>query len=163
VHLHDLERADAAIEHLHTAAKTVPDRDARAVAEIMAIAVDGSARLARHDRAGGLAALARAATLDAARPRPVARPYPIKPAGELYAEALLAEGDPRAAIKAFQAALARTPNRAAALLGLMRSARAAGLSEQAASAARKFIAVWHAADAGRPELAEARRLQTFQP
>jgi tetratricopeptide (TPR) repeat protein len=158
VHLHDLDRADAAIEHLHTAAKTIPDRDARAVAEIMAIAVDGSARLARHDRAGGLAALARASALDAARPRPVARPYPIKPAGELYAEALLAEGDAPAALKAFQAALARTPNRAAALLGLMRSARAAGSPAQAASAARKFISIWHAADAGRPELAEARRL-----
>ncbi len=158
VHLRDLERADVAIEHLHAAAKTVPDRDARAVAEIMAIAVDGSARLARHDRTGGLAALARAAALDAARPRPVARPYPIKPAGELYAEALLAEGDARAAAKAFETALTRTPNRAAALLGLMRSARAAGLSAQAASAARKFLAVWHAADAGRPELGEARRL-----
>jgi tetratricopeptide (TPR) repeat protein len=163
VHVHDLDRADAAIEHLHTAAKTIPDRDARAVAEIMAIAVDGSARLASHDRGGGLAALARAAALDAARPRPVARPYPIKPAGELYAEALLAEGDALAAVKAFQAALARTPNRAAALLGLMRSARAAGLQAQAASAARQFLAMWHAADAGRPELAEARRLTKFQP
>ena len=124
----------------------------------MAISIDGTLRLARHDRAGGLAALAHAAALEAARPRPVARPFPIKPAGELYAEALLAEGDARDAMKAFQDALARTPNRAAALVGAMRSARAAGMPPQAAAAARRFLAAWHAADAVRPEIAEAHRL-----
>ena len=100
--LRDPARADAAIEQLTTAAKTVPDRDARDVAAIMAAEIDGLIRLARNDRAGSLAALARAAALEAKRPRPVARPYPIKPAGELYAEILLGTGDAAAAARAVQ-------------------------------------------------------------
>ena len=66
------------------------------------------------------------AQLEAKRPRPVARPYPIKPAGELYAEILLGTGDATAAVVQFKAALARTPGRAASLLGLARAASVAG-------------------------------------
>src|SRR5205085_11613123 len=64
VHLGDLARAEAAAEHLSNAANTVPDRDAREVAAIMAAAVDGLLRLARGERANGLAALAHATELE---------------------------------------------------------------------------------------------------
>ena len=57
VSLGDLGRADAALEHLGIASKTVPDRDAREVAQIMGAQLDGLVRLARGDRAGGLAAM----------------------------------------------------------------------------------------------------------
>jgi tetratricopeptide (TPR) repeat protein len=126
VKLGDLARADAAVEHLGNATKVVPDRDGREIAAIMQAQLDGLLRLARHDRTGGLAALARAVQLESARPRPIARPYPIKPAGELYGEALLAEKDPRGAVQQFRTALARTPNRAASLIGLARAAATAG-------------------------------------
>ena len=158
VKLGDLARADAAVEHLATAAKSVPDADAREIAAIMGAALDGLLRLARGDRAGGLGALQRAASLEAKRPRPIARPYPIKPAGELYAEALIGAGDAAAAVAEFQKALARTPRRAASLLGLARASEQAGRRADAAKAAKEFLAAWHLADAGRPELAEARRL-----
>ena len=158
VKLGDLARADAAVEHLATAAKSVPDADAREIAAIMGAALDGLLRLARGDRAGGLGALQRAASLEAKRPRPIARPYPIKPAGELYAEALTGAGDAAAAVAEFQKALARTPRRAASLLGLARASEKAGRRADAAKAAKEFLAAWHLADAGRPELAEARRL-----
>src|SRR5438034_2762105 len=36
---------------------------------------------------------------------------PIKPAGELYGEALAESGDPRSAIQQFRLSLVRTPNR----------------------------------------------------
>ena len=163
VRLNDLPRADAAVEHLGNAATVIPDQDARDVAAIMAAELDGIVRLARRDRAGGLAALARAAALEAKRPRPVARPYPVKPAGELYGEGLLASGDAGAAVRQFQAALARTPNRAAALLGLARAAHAAGLRPEAVRAARTFLEIWHAADPNRPEIAEARRIAQRAP
>src|SRR5207253_4170284 len=78
VKLGDAGRAEAAIEHLRTAAKTVPDRDAREIAGIMGAELEGLLRFSRGDRAGGLEALARAAALEAKRPKPVARPYPIK-------------------------------------------------------------------------------------
>lgn len=60
------------------------------------------------------------AQLEAKRPKPVARPYPIKPAAELYGEIPLGTGDHAAAAAQFKAALARTPGRAASLLDLAR-------------------------------------------
>jgi len=158
VKLADMDRANAALEHLDTASKTVPDADARAVARVMAIELDGLVRRARGDRAGALTAFAAAAAGEAKRPKPIARPYPIKPAGELYGEALLEAGDAAGAVAQFQAALARTPRRAASLLGLARAAKKAGHREVAVKAAKDFLAAWHLADAGRPEIAEARAL-----
>jgi tetratricopeptide (TPR) repeat protein len=158
VKLGDRGRAEAAVEQLRTAMKTVPDADAREIAGIMAIELDALARAARGDRGGALSALARGAEIEAKRPKPIARPYPIKPAVEMYAEALLASGDAAAAMKQFQASLARTPRRAASLLGLARAAAKAGQKALAVQAAKDFLAAWHLADANRPELTEARAL-----
>jgi tetratricopeptide (TPR) repeat protein len=158
VPLGDRGRADAAWEQLTNAAKTIPDQDAREVAAIMAVEVEGLIKLGRNDRPGALAALARAAALEAKRPRPVARPYPIKPAGELYAEILLGTGDARAAVVQFKTALARTPGRAQSLLGLARAASVAGAKAESVKAAKDFLAAWHLADKDRPELAEMRAL-----
>ena len=158
VALGDPARAGAALEHLKQAAATLPDRDAKEIAQIMAAQLEGMSRLGRGDQVGALAALARAAQLEARRPKPIARPYPVKPAGELYAEILLGTNDPAGAIVQFNAALARTPRRAASLLGLARAASAAGQAKLAASTAREFLNVWKLADKDRPELAEARQL-----
>jgi predicted Zn-dependent protease len=158
VTLGDRARAEAALEHLGAAARTVPDTDARDIAAIMREELDGLMRIAGSDVQGGLAALARAAALEAKRARPIARPYPIKPAGELYAEALLGAGDAMAAVTEFQKALARTPRRAASLLGLARAAQKTGHRADAAKAAKEFLGVWHLADANRSELAEARAI-----
>jgi tetratricopeptide (TPR) repeat protein len=158
VKLGDAARAEVALEHLDTASKTVPDADAREIAHIMTAQLDGVMRAARGDRAGAGAALAHAAAAEAKRPRPIARPYPIKPAGELFGEMLLAWGDAAGAVKQFQAALARTPRRAASLLGLARAANKAGQRAVAVKAAKDFLAAWRLADPSRPELAEARAL-----
>jgi len=158
VKLGDGDRAEAAVAHLIEALKTVPDRDAAEIAGIMSIEVDGMLKLSRGDRAGARAALARAAAIEAKRPKPVARPYPLKPAAELYGEVLLAAGDAAGAVQQFQASLARTPRRAASLIGLARAAQRAGQRAVAVSAAKDFLAAWHLADATRPELAEARAL-----
>ncbi len=157
--LRDPGRADAALENLTTASKTVPDRDARAIALIMAAQLDGLIKLGRSDRAGALASFARAAQLEARGPKPVARPYPIKPAGELYGEILLGTGDAAGAVTQFKAALVRTPGRAQSLLGLARAASATGAKADAIKAAKAFLAAWHLADKDRPELAEMRALR----
>jgi len=158
VRLGDAGRADAAIEQLATASRTVSDRDAREVAAIMGAELEGLLRFSHGDRAGALSSLARAAALEARRAKPVARPYPIKPAAELYAETLLSAGDAPAASAQFRASLARTPRRAASLLGLARAAKAAGLRDESMKAAKDFLAAWHLADSNRPELDEARAL-----
>jgi hypothetical protein len=151
VNLGDLARADAAAEHLTTAARSIPDRDRdqREVVTIMATQLTGLLQIARGDPTTGLATLAKAATAESTRPAPIARPYPIKPAEELYAEALLATGNPALAVTHFQRALARTPRRALSLLGLARAATAAKLPAIAARATRDLQNVRHRADANR--------------
>jgi len=158
VNLGDLARADAAVEHLNRAATTIDDRDAGDVSSIMAAELEGLLRLARGERAAGLESLARAAALEVRRPPPIGRPYPIKPAAELYGETLAASGDPRSAIQQFRSALKRTPNRAAALLGLADAARKSGLAAESAAAAQRFLTIWRVADAGRPEISRAKAL-----
>jgi tetratricopeptide (TPR) repeat protein len=156
VALSDIERARTALNHLRRAGKSL-ERDAAEIAAIMADELDGVLQFAGGKRAAGLAALARAADAEARRPRPIARPYPIKPAAELYGEILLAAGDATAAMTQFRAALTRTPRRAASLLGLAAAASVAGARKDAAAAAREFLQVWHLADPGRPEIADAKR------
>ena len=153
-----IQLTDAALEHLGNASRTIADRDARDIAEIMRLELDGVMRIAAGDQSGGRAALARAADLEAKRPRPIARPYPVKPAIELAAEAAFAAGNAAGAVKLFQASLARTPGRAASRIGLARAAAKGGLNADAVKAAKQFLAAWHLADAARPEVAEAKRI-----
>src|SRR5262249_49921599 len=146
-------------EHLRTAATRAPEGDAREVTSIMARELTGVLEFARGKRGEGLAELARAAAADARRPPPIGRPYPIKPAAELYGEFLLASGDAQTAFKQFEASLARTPRRAASLFGLASTAAAASDSDAASRTIQEFLDVWHLADSDRPELADARRIR----
>jgi len=159
VKLGDAARGAAVLEHMGKAIEAAPDADNRQLAEIMRLELLGAAN-ASGDRRAALDALERAARLEGGRAPPHARPYPIKPAVELYAETLLAAGEARAAVVQFQASLARTPRRAQSLIGLARAADAAGLRAEARRSAREFLDVWHLADAGRTEVAEARAILT---
>ena len=158
VKLRDIARAEAALEHMGKAVDLAPDADNRELAGIMRLELAGLIEMAKGNRSGALAALEQAKVREAGRPRPNARPYPVKPAAELYGEALLEAGRPRAAVTMFQESLARTPRRAASLIGLMRAAKAAGLRLEAARAARELLAIWRSADADRSELAAARAI-----
>jgi hypothetical protein len=156
--LGDRARAEAAIQHLRRAREAAPDPENKRLADIMAGEVTGALLLAAGEKNRALDALAGAAAAEAAMPRPIARPYPIKPAVELYAEALLAAGDAAAAAERFRASLARTPRRAASLIGLARAQAASGDRAAAARTAREFLSMWHLADADRAELRDARTL-----
>jgi tetratricopeptide (TPR) repeat protein len=162
VKLGDEARAEAAFDQLQQARTAAPDADNKQLAQIMSAEVAGLLQLARGQKAEALKTLAVGARLEAQRPRPIARPYPVKPAVELYAEALLASGDAGAAVTQFQASLARTPRRAASTIGLARAAEAAGQHQLAVKAAREFIQMWHGADQGRPEVKDARAIINAQ-
>ena len=69
-----------------------------------------------------------------------------KPAYELLGEVLLADGRAADARAAFEKALARTPRRTTALLGLMRAAAASGDAKRAASAKAELRDIWRHAD-----------------
>src|SRR5262249_49071768 len=155
VKLGDAARANAVLEHMQKAIEAAPDADSRQLGEIMRLELSGAVAGAARDRRAALDALERATRLEAERPRPHGRPYPIKPAVELYAETLLDSGNARQAVSEFHASLSRTPRRAQSLMGLARAADAANLGAEARRAAREFLQMWHLADAGRPELAQA--------
>lgn len=158
VGVEDYGRADAALKELNQAATTLTDRDAADLAALMREELTGLLLIARGDRQGGLNTLAKSFQHEQARPKPIARPYPPKPAGELYAEALLGLGQPRAAIEQYRRVLQRTPHRAQSVLGLARAAQAAGDRVEALRAGREFLEMWKNADRERPELAEARQI-----
>ncbi|HEX7942772.1 MAG TPA: hypothetical protein VF488_13255 [Gemmatimonadaceae bacterium] len=158
VGLEDYTRADAALGELRKSIGASRDRDSRELSSIMAGELSALLAIARGRRDEGLALLSAAAAREASRPKPIARPYPPKPAGELYAEALLGLGQPAAAVVQYRRVLERTPRRPLAVLGLARASAAAGQRVDARRAAGEFLAIWHAADSDRPELAEARAL-----
>ena len=81
----------------------------------------------------------RAAALQARMPKPIGRPFPVKGADELYGELLLQVGRAKEASVWFDRALARTPNRSRAVLGLARAYRNAG---EAGPAVRPISASW---------------------
>jgi len=78
-------------------------------------------------------------------------------------EILLQAGRPREAQREFARQLQLAPKRALSLRGLGRAAAAAGDATTAARAYGELRAIWHRADADRPELAEAARFLATRP
>lgn len=83
-------------------------------------------------------------------------PGPLLPSRELLGDLLLALGHPAEALQAYEATLAREPNRARALAGAARAAEEAGRRAEAAAHHRALLAVMERADADRAETAAAR-------
>ena len=84
-------------------------------------------------------------------------PPPIlKPPQELLGELLLKDGKPKQATEAFKSSLKRAPNRSLSLLGLARAQEAEGDKTAAAATYKQLLAIWKTADAGNPDLAEAK-------
>src|SRR2546430_14478378 len=115
-------------------------------------------------RTGDAIALMREATaLEDAMPVEFGPPADVKPAHELLGEILLQAGRPREAQREFARQLQLAPKRALSLRGLGRAAAAAGDATTAARAYGELRAIWHRADADRPELAEAARFLATRP
>ena len=156
VKLGDLARADAAIKLFADAAAPGQDMGLREQATVMATELEALVAFARGRHAEAFAAMYRATALQDRMPKPIGRPYPVKGADELYGELLLQADRAREAIVWFERALARTPNRSRAVLGLARAAANAGDTARSVQAYKRFLANWKQADLGLPELREAR-------
>lgn len=91
--------------------------------------------------------------------RPLGPPSVI-PTHEWLGGLQLRRGNAAAAVAAYSRALERRPNRAAALLGLARSQRAAGDRAAAERTYRKLAQQWRSADKGLQIASEARRSST---
>jgi tetratricopeptide (TPR) repeat protein len=101
-----------------------------------------------------VAAVERAAADEDAASYEFGPPVVVKPAHELAGEVLLDLGQPAAARRQFEQALARAPRRSLSLLGLARAAGRAGDAAAARAAYEDLAASWRRADADLPELAE---------
>ncbi len=99
-----------------------------------------------------------AADYEASLPVDFGPPIAFKPARELEGEILLDLGRGEDALTAFEAALARTPNRILSLAGYARAAVAAGRMEIATNAYRRLAELLRGADV---EMAEAREAGAF--
>jgi tetratricopeptide (TPR) repeat protein len=88
--------------------------------------------------------------------QPVAGPTFNHTPAEIYAEALTAAGQHAAALESYEKVLDVRPNRALALLGAARAARATGDAAKARTRYATLAALWKNADADLPLLAEVR-------
>ena len=73
-------------------------------------------------------------------------PFIDKPAYELLGELLLDSNQPKEARAAFEKALSRTPERTAALVGLMKAAAQLGDRKKEAEIRSRLESIWHGAD-----------------
>ena len=156
VNLGDSARVSAVIDQLRTASAPSQAMELREQAEVMLRQMEAVDLFAQGRRPEAFAKMTQAVGLQARMPRPIGRPYPVKDANELYAELLLQADRPKEAMVWFDRALARTPNRSKAVLGLARAYRKAGDATSARATYQRFLANWRLADPGLPEVVEAR-------
>jgi tetratricopeptide (TPR) repeat protein len=156
VNLGDAARVAAVIEQLRGAAGPGQPAELREQAEVMLKEMEAVDLFAQGRRTEAFAMMDRAAALQARMPKPIGRPFPVKGADELYGDLLLQAGRPKEAAVWFDRALARTPNRSKAVLGLARAYRNSGDAASAKATYKRFLANYRLADPGLPEVAEAR-------
>jgi tetratricopeptide (TPR) repeat protein len=124
--------------------------------EVMKKEISGLALFAQGRKDEGLALLAEAAKAEDAMNPPSGPPDLLKPAQELYGEALLEAGKPEEAAAQFRSSLLRMPQRSASLLGAARAAVKLGHEEEARRLYADLAAIWQQADQGLADVAEAR-------
>lgn len=108
----------------------------------------------QYDQA--IAAMTNVADREDLTEKHVVTPGPLLPGREMLGEMLLARGRNVEALAAFEAVLAKEPNRFRALAGAGRAAQAAGDLEKARTHYRALLVMCKEADTERPELKLAR-------
>ena len=146
-----LERLRAARAALDRDMQTQPPPDgtanaARGWARILDLQLSAVIQHANGNGTTAIEQLREAAALEDQLPYEFGPPFVDKPPYELLGEALLQDGEAKLALDAFERALARTPDRPAALLGLMRAAEQTGDARKAATAKSTLRIIWHRAD-----------------
>jgi tetratricopeptide (TPR) repeat protein len=156
VHLGDASRVRVVLEEFRKAAAPSQPAELREQADVLLRQMEALDLFAKGRHAEAFVALDRAVVLQNRMPRPIGRPMPVKDVNELYGELELQLGRARQAVTWFQRALARTPNRSRAVLGLARAYRNGGDAANARAAYKRFLTNYRGADPGLPEVAEAR-------
>ena len=108
----------------------------------------------KHDDA--LKVMSEAADAEDKTEKSPVTPGPLAPARELYGYMLLDRGMPKEALVAFEATMAKEPNRFDGYVGAAKAAQALGDSAKAKANYEKLIALAGAGDNDRPVLTEAK-------
>jgi len=108
----------------------------------------------KYDEA--LTAMAAAADAEDRSEKAPVTPGPLAPARELYGFMLLDRGQPKEALTAFEATMAKEPNRFNGYLGSAQAAQALGDSAKTKASYEKLVALTAGSDSDRPALAQAR-------
>ena len=155
-HLGRTSDADRVRTLLAQRAQAKEEGDLRPAIVIMERELAAAIAIAAGRTDEGVATLLAAARAELDLPLPVGLPQPIKPAPEMLGELLTKAGRFTEAIEWFERGLQRNPNRSRSILGLARAATAAGRTDVARQRYGELAATLAHADAGLPELAEAR-------
>ncbi len=127
---------------------------------IQAEVVSGLALCAEGRTEECLDALQNAAAQEDATEKHVVTPGPLLPAREILADMLMADQKADEALVAYEAVLAKEPNRYRATLGAGRAARAAGDDQKATIKFRQLLDLGQDAEAPLDGLEEARAIVT---
>jgi tetratricopeptide (TPR) repeat protein len=107
-------------------------------------------------REEAIEAMRSAAAIEDATDKAAVTPGPLAPARELLGEMLLEAGQPKDALQAFEASIAKEPNRLRGAFGAARAAEAAGDAAGARRYYQRTLEIAAAADSQRTELQRAR-------
>jgi len=154
----DRATAEALVANLN--ARLDADESPSEAAVVTALELDALLALDEGDADEALALLDEAVAVEDEMPLDFGPASPVKPAHELLGEVLLQLDRPDEAWDQFDAALARYPRRARALLGVARAAERAGDAETARATYAVLADIWHDADPSLPALAEVRQHAT---
>ena len=125
------------------------------ICQVIELTLRGAMHHAVGRTDSAVATLTAAAAIEESLPYEFGPPETVKPPRELLGEVLLDGKRPADARQAFELALARTPNRSRAVLGLARAFAALGDRQQAARWYAQFRANWASVPASVAEAAEA--------
>jgi tetratricopeptide (TPR) repeat protein len=155
--LGDTKRLYAVAAQFEKLVKSPPDPALLDQSTVMLHQIGALLMLSQGETKEAFAAMDRAVAAQNRMPKPIGRPFPPKGADELYGELLLQQGRAKEAVVWFERTLSRTANRSRAVIGLARAAAKAGDMPKSRNAYKQFLANWRTADAGLPEIAEARK------
>jgi len=145
-HTAGLDSARAALTRLRDALRSrAPADPALGALDVQVLELEAYRQLSAGRQEAAIASLRRAATLQEALPVEFGPPAVTQPSHELLGNLLEATA-PAAAMRAYQGSLRLAPGRALSLLGLVRSARAAGEREVAREALDEWLAITGKAD-----------------
>ena len=149
-------KAEKLLQEMRLARQQNKDEYGAKALEIRELEIAALISVSKRNFDEAAATIQKATSIEEEMSPPSGPPTLVKPSHELAGEIFLRAGKPQEAVKQFEAALSRQPNRARSLIGLARATAQNGGGANAVVAYTNFLRIWQQADSDLPELREAR-------